>query len=64
MEPEINAIIQSRLKKLEILNEKGKVKAIGKNIKQSDASKDAEIIDVKENGHFKIHHYFEFNAEL
>ena len=29
-----------------ILNEKGKVKAIGKNIKQSDASKDAEIIDV------------------
>ena len=32
-----------------ILNEKGKVKAIGKDIKQRDASKDAEIIDVKEN---------------
>jgi dihydroorotase-like cyclic amidohydrolase len=30
-----------------ILNEKGKVKAIGKNVKQSDANKDAEIIDVK-----------------
>ena len=27
-----------------ILNEKGKVKAIGKNIKQSDASKDALIM--------------------
>ena len=32
-----------------ILNEKGKVKSIGKDIKQRDASKDAEIIDVKEN---------------
>jgi len=32
-----------------ILNEKGKVKALGKDIKQNDASKDAEIIDVKEN---------------
>ena len=32
-----------------ILNEKGKVKAIGKNVKQSDANKDAEIIDVKKN---------------
>ena len=32
-----------------ILNEKGKVKAIGKNIKQSDADKNAEIIDVEEN---------------
>jgi dihydroorotase len=32
-----------------ILNEKGKVKAIGKNIKKSDASKDAEIFDVKKN---------------
>ena len=30
-----------------ILNEKGKVKAIGKNIKQNDASKNAEIIDIK-----------------
>jgi dihydroorotase len=32
-----------------ILDEKGKVKAIGKNIKQKDASKDAEIIDINEN---------------
>jgi len=32
-----------------ILNEKGKVKAIGKDIKQSDVSKDAEIFDVKKN---------------
>jgi dihydroorotase len=32
-----------------ILNDKGKVKAIGKNIKKTDAVKDAEIIDVKEN---------------
>ena len=32
-----------------ILNEKGKVKAIGKSIKQNDVEKNAEIIDVKEN---------------
>ena len=32
-----------------ILNNKGKVKAIGKNIKKSDADKDAEIIDIKGN---------------
>ena len=32
-----------------ILDEKGIVKAIGKNIKRGDAIKDAEIIDVKEN---------------
>ncbi len=32
-----------------ILNEKGKVKSIGKNIKKTDANKDAEIIDLKGN---------------
>ena len=32
-----------------ILNDKGKVKAIGKNIKKNDASSDCEVIDVKEN---------------
>jgi len=32
-----------------ILNDKGKVKAIGKNAKKTDASKDAEIIDLKGN---------------
>ena len=32
-----------------ILNDKGKVKAIGKNVKKTDASKDAEIIDLKDN---------------
>ena len=32
-----------------VLNDKGKVKAIGKNIKKSDTNNDAEIIDVKEN---------------
>ena len=32
-----------------ILNENGKVKAIGKNVKKTDASKDAEIIDLKGN---------------
>ena len=32
-----------------ILNDKGKVKAIGKNVKKTDASKDAEIIDLKYN---------------
>ena len=32
-----------------ILNEKGKVKAVGKNVKKTDASKDAEIIDLKDN---------------
>ena len=32
-----------------ILDEKGKVKAIGKNIKQKDARKDAEIIDINQN---------------
>ena len=32
-----------------ILDEKGKVKAIGKTIKKNDAAKDAEVIDVKEN---------------
>ena len=30
-----------------ILNDKGKVKAIGKNVKITDASKDAEIIDLR-----------------
>ena len=30
-----------------ILNEKGKVKAIGKNVKKTDTTKDAEIIDLK-----------------
>ena len=32
-----------------ILNDKGKVKAIGKNVKKTDANKDAEIIDLKDN---------------
>ena len=32
-----------------ILNEKGKVKALGKKIKKKDASTDVEVIDVKEN---------------
>jgi len=32
-----------------ILNDKGKVKAIGKDIKKSDAGNNVEIIDVKEN---------------
>ena len=32
-----------------ILNEKGKVKAIGKNVKKTDANKDAEVIDLKGN---------------
>ena len=32
-----------------ILDDKGTVKAIGRNIKKSDASSNAEIIDVKEN---------------
>ena len=32
-----------------ILNDKGKVKAIGKNVKKTDANKDAEIIDLKGN---------------
>ena len=32
-----------------ILNDKGKVKAIGKNVKKTDASKDAEVIDLKGN---------------
>ncbi|MDC2987280.1 dihydroorotase [Candidatus Pelagibacter bacterium] len=32
-----------------ILNEKGKVKAIGKNVKKTDTSKDAEVIDLKGN---------------
>ena len=32
-----------------ILNDKGKVKAIGKNIKITDAHNDAEIIDINEN---------------
>ena len=32
-----------------ILNDKGKVKAIGKNVKKNDANKDAEIIDLKDN---------------
>ena len=32
-----------------ILNDKGKVKAIGKNLKKTDANKDAEIIDLKGN---------------
>ena len=32
-----------------ILNDKGKVKAVGKNIKITDASGDAEVIDIKEN---------------
>ena len=32
-----------------VLNDKGKVKAIGKNVKKTDANKDAEIIDLKGN---------------
>ena len=32
-----------------ILNDKGKVKAIGKNVKKTDANKDAEVIDLKGN---------------
>ena len=32
-----------------ILNDKGRVKAIGKNVKKTDANKDAEIIDLKDN---------------
>ena len=32
-----------------ILNEKGKVKAIGKKVKKTDANKDSEIIDLKDN---------------
>ena len=32
-----------------ILNDKGKVKALGKNVKKTDANKDAEIIDLKDN---------------
>ena len=32
-----------------ILNDKGKVKAIGKNVKKTDSNKDAEIIDLKGN---------------
>ena len=32
-----------------LLNEKGKVKAIGKNVKKTDANKDAEVIDLKGN---------------
>ena len=32
-----------------ILNDKGKVRAIGKNVKKTDFSKDAEIIDLKGN---------------
>ncbi len=32
-----------------ILNEKGKVKAIGKNVKKTDANKDAEVVDLKGN---------------
>ena len=32
-----------------ILNDKGKVKAIGRNVNKSEASSNAEIIDVKEN---------------
>ena len=36
-------------KGLLVLNDKGKVKAIGKNVKKTDASKDAEVIDLKDN---------------
>ena len=32
-----------------ILNEKGKVKAVGKTIKKKDAGTNVEVIDVKEN---------------
>jgi len=32
-----------------VLNDNGKVKAIGKNVKKTDANKDAEIIDLKGN---------------
>ena len=32
-----------------ILDQNGKVKAIGKNVKKSDARSDAEVIDVKGN---------------
>ena len=32
-----------------VLNDNGKVKAIGKNVKKTDASKDAEVIDLNDN---------------
>jgi dihydroorotase len=32
-----------------IIDEKGKIKSIGKNVKRSDASSNAEIIDIKDN---------------
>ncbi len=32
-----------------IIDEKGKIKSIGKNVKRSDASSNAEVIDIKEN---------------
>jgi len=32
-----------------IIDEKGKIKSIGKNVKRSDASSNAEVIDIKDN---------------
>jgi len=32
-----------------IIDEKGKIKSIGKNVKKSDASSNAEVIDIKDN---------------
>ena len=32
-----------------VLNDNGKVKAIGKNVKETNANKDAEVIDLKGN---------------
>jgi dihydroorotase len=32
-----------------IIDEKGKIKSIGKNVKRSDTSSDAEVIDIKDN---------------
>ena len=32
-----------------IIDEKGKIKSIGKNVKRSDVSSNAEVIDIKDN---------------
>ena len=40
-----------------LLNDKGKVKAIGKNVKETDANKDAEIIDLKGNINSRVSRY-------
>ena len=32
-----------------IIDEKGKIKSIGKNVKRSDTSSNAEVIDIKDN---------------